>query len=219
VKQVLHIFRKDVRHLWPSITIVILLAIGHAVFDVESWPVYNPGTDRTNAIASLLNMLLPLSLWFLIAQLIFQEALPGDRQFWLTRPYRWGDLLAAKILFVFVFGSVPMFLSDWYILAAQRLGAFDDVPMLFLRQVLFAALFLLPAFALATVTSGLLQFVLAWFILLLVLVSELVWGSHRASVEVAGGEVFVLIFGNTQRDARRPPGWCCLQSPVRPCQS
>ena len=154
MKQVLHIFRKDVRHLWPSILIVMVLAGLHAVFDVLSWPVYFPETNRTNAIASLLGILLPLGLWFLIAQSIFEEALPGDRQFWLTRPYRWGNLLTAKILFVLLFGSVPLFLSDCYILGVQRLGVFDDVPTLLLHQALLAALFLLPAFALATLAAG-----------------------------------------------------------------
>jgi hypothetical protein len=197
MKRVLHIFRKDVRHLWPSILIVMVLAGMHAVFDVLSWPVYNPETNRTNAIASLLGILLPLGLWFLIAQLIFQEALPGDRQFWLTRPYRWGNLLAAKVLFVFVFGSIPLFLSDCYILGVQRLGVFDDVPTLFLRQGLLAALFLLPAFALATVTSGLLQFVLAWFVLLLVMVMEMVLMSHGSSVVVSSVVPYLLAFTAT----------------------
>ena len=167
------------------------------MFDVLSWPVYNPETNRTNAIAGLLNMLVPLSLWFLIAQLIFQEALPGDRQFWLTRPYRWTNLLAAKILFVAVFGSVPLFLCDCYILGVQRLGVLEDVPMLLLRQGLLAALFLLPALALAAVTSGLLQFVLAWFIALLVLVAELVLESHGAVFVVSSGAPFVCILAAT----------------------
>jgi hypothetical protein len=177
--------------------IVIVLAGLHAVFDVLSWPVYNPETNRTNAIAGLLGILLPLGLWFLIAQLIFQEALPGDRQFWLTRPYRWTNLLAAKILFVVIFGSVPLFLADCYILGVQRLGVFDDVPRLLLRQALLAALFLLPALALATLTSGLLQFVLAWFIGLLVLVAQLVLSSHGTGFVVSSGEAFVFVFATT----------------------
>ncbi len=197
MKQVLHIFRKDVRHLWPSILIVMVLVGLHAAFDVLSWPVYFPETNRTNAIASLLGILLPLGLWFLIAQSIFEEALPGDRQFWLTRPYRWGNLLTAKILFVLLFGSVPLFLSDCYILGVQRLGVFDDMPTLLLHQVLLAALFLLPAFALATLTSGLLQFVLAWFVLLLAMVMETVLMSHGSSFVVSSGVPYLFAFTAT----------------------
>ena len=172
----------------------MVLAGLHAVFDVLSWPVYFPETNRTNAIASLLGILLPLGLWFLIAQSIFEEALPGDRQFWLTRPYRWGNLLTAKILFVLLFGSVPLFLSDCYILGVQRLGVFDDVPTLLLHQALLAALFLLPAFALATLTSGLLQFVLAWFVLLLATVMETVLMSHGSSFVVSSGVPYLFAF-------------------------
>jgi hypothetical protein len=194
VKQVLHIFRKDVRHLWLNIVVVVLLSIAHAVFDVLSWPVDLPGIVRANEIAYLLNILLPLGLWFLIAQLVFQEALPGDRQFWLTRPYRWTSLLASKILFVIVFAAVPLFVSDCYILAAQGFAVWGVFPTLLLRQLAVAALFLLPSLTLATLTTGLAQFVLAWFILLLVFILEMVLEFRSSSFDVGSGVVFVSSF-------------------------
>ncbi len=170
--QILHIFRKDVRHLWAHISVVLMLIIAHAVFAVRSWPVDVPRIVRINGIASVLIMLLPLGISFLIALLIFQEALPGERQFWLTRPYRWPKLLASKVLFIAVFINVPLFLSDCYVLGAQSFPVFTALPCLLLRQVFLTALFILPSFAIAAVTAGVAQFMLAWFALLLALIFE-----------------------------------------------
>jgi hypothetical protein len=197
MEQVLHIFRKDVRHLWPRIVVVLLLMMAHAFFDVRSSPDYGPETNRANSMLNVFNMLLPLGMWLLIAWLIFEEALPDDRQFWLTRPYRWPKLLVAKVLFILVFINIPLFLSDCYILGAQGFPVLGVFPDLLRRQLILTTLFILPSFALATITTGVSQFLLAWFILLLVPISESMlesaWSRHAASVEIQGGSVFVAV--------------------------
>lgn len=177
MSQVFHIFKKDVRHLWPRIVIVLLLMAAHAYYDIRSVPYEIPETRTINTLAMLLSMVLPLAMWFLIASAIIEEALPGDRQFWLTRPYRRTSLFAAKVLFILVFISVPLFLSDCYILATQGFMVAGVLAKLLLRQLLLAALFILPSFTLATVATGIVQFVLAWFILLLALILETIIGS------------------------------------------
>ncbi len=170
MEQILRIFRKDIRHLWPSILIVLALVAVHAAFDARNSPIGH-GPERIDSISTLLNMLLPLAIWFLIAQVIFQEAIPGKQQFWLTRPYYWGKLLGSKVLFVAVFISVPLFLSDCYILAAQGLPVRGVFIELLFRQVIVAMVSVLPSFVLAALTTGLAQFLLAWFLLLLAVVS------------------------------------------------
>jgi hypothetical protein len=200
MEQVLHILRKDLRHLWPRVLVVLMLITAHAVFEVRGSPVNLPATNRVNAISSLLSMLLPLALCFLIAWAIFEEALPGDRQFWLTRPYRWFQLLVSKVLFVVAFISVPLFLSDCSILGAQGLPVLDVFPRLLLRQLILTALFILPSFAVATVTTGVSQFVVAWAILLLVLLVELIlsaawWGN--TSFDSGGSLPFFAVLGLT----------------------
>ena len=45
-------------------------------------------------------LLLPIAAWVLIARVIHAEALPGTQQFWLTRPYSRGSLLAARPCFL-----------------------------------------------------------------------------------------------------------------------
>jgi hypothetical protein len=170
MRQALHIFRKDIRHLWPRAVLVLLLVVIHAFLDVRSLPVQLPQTMRVNTALSALHMLLPLGVWFLIAWVIFQEPLPGDRQFWLTRPYRWPALLASKLLFVLTFVSIPLFLSDCYILGAQGFPVLSVFPRLLLRQLFLAAVLILPAFAIAAVTRGVTQFLLGWFALVFALV-------------------------------------------------
>ncbi len=172
MRQILHIFRKDVRQLWLPIVVVLLLTAAFAIFDILHTPISTPETARINQIASLLSLLLTFAWWYLIAVLIYQEVLPGDRQFWLTRPYSWKALLGAKILFILVFLNVPLFISDCFILGTQGFPVLADIPGLIFRQIPLSVLLVLPSFALATVTSGFTQFVLAWFLIFLGTLAE-----------------------------------------------
>jgi hypothetical protein len=192
VDQTLHIFRKDVRHRWPQISVVLLLFVLHAVFDVRSSPVYDPDTKLANSLSSLLNVLLPLAMWFLIALVVFQEELPGNRQYWPTRPYKKSSLLAAKILFLIIFINVPLFLSDCCILGFQDFAVIGVMPRILLRQIPLTILFILPSLAIATLTAGLAQFFLAWFCVFLAPIVELVAlesarSSRGPGIAFAGG--------------------------------
>ncbi len=184
--QTLHIFRKDLRHLWPRVIAVLLLMMAHAYFEPRRLPIYLSGMRGTNGISTTLDLLLPVAIWFLIAWVIFQEPLSGDRQFWLTRPYRWPQLLASKVLFVFLFISVPLFISECYILAAQGFPVITVLPRLLLRQLIVAGLFVLPSFVIATVTTGVSQFVIAWVVLLVALVSATVLATNLSGSNMIG---------------------------------
>lgn len=190
MKQALHVFRKDVRQLWLPITILLLLVVAHAVFDVLRSPLDTPETARINQIASLLSTALVLAWWYLIAVVIYQEPLPGDRQFWVTRPYYWGSLLGAKLLFVLTFFSVPLLISDCCILWAQHFSALANISLLLLRQFPLILSLVLPSFVIATATTGLAQYVLAWFLLLLGLLAETLLlhpiGSVSVDISVPG---------------------------------
>src|SRR5439155_1011099 len=75
--------------------------------------------------------LLLLAAWgFLLALLVLEEPLVGDRQFWITRPYRWPALLAAKLVFAALFIHLPSLLADCAILAAR---SFSPVAVLVLQ--------------------------------------------------------------------------------------
>lgn len=162
MRQALHIFKKDVRHLWFEIVVVITVVAAFAFTGARRalWLV-DPVTNRI-AAWTLVLILLPLAWWTLIARVIHDEVLPGDSQFWITRPYSWKSLLGAKALFILAFISLPMLLADGVIVRAyglHPLGA--ELPGLLWGQVLLAIVFVLPIAALSALTTGLVQLIFA----------------------------------------------------------
>ena len=173
MNQVLHILRKDIRHLWPWIVAVFIMVAIHAQFDVRTIPVNTLEAARDKAVLQILNMLLPLGIAFLVANLVFEEPLPGDRQFWIVRPYDWRKLLASKALFIVLFVNVPLFFSDCYILATQSFPVLGVLQDLLLRQIFLTMFFVLPSLVIASVTIGVGQFVFGWLTVLLALICQL----------------------------------------------
>ncbi len=154
MRQALHIFRKDLRHLRWEILVVLGAVAGltyttirAAEMDV-SWRGY-----------SVMAYLLPVAWWVLVARLVFAEPLPGDTQFWVTRPYSWKSLLAAKVLFVLAFVNLPKLVSDAVVLWANGFDLPAEVPGFLWSQLLLLAVFVLPAAALCAVTTGFVQLV------------------------------------------------------------
>src|SRR5512146_3310756 len=101
MKQILHIFSKDVRRLWIEILLLVAAAALFAWVVPKGWRsgdlyVINP----FEGISRVVYLVLPLSWCLIIGRLIHGETLVGDRQFWLTRPYEWPNLLAAKVIFI-----------------------------------------------------------------------------------------------------------------------
>src|ERR1022692_3998165 len=151
----LHIFRKDVRHLWPHAAACVILMALAAILD----PTY-ASRGQSTAYSLLAGFALPLACWNLIIAAIHEEKLPGDRQYWLTRPYSWKDLLAAKALFVVAFVNLPLF--AWHVAAFAAVGIplGEHLPSLLWRQVFFSAFYILPVAALAAITRSLGQVIL-----------------------------------------------------------
>jgi hypothetical protein len=147
MRQAWHIFRKDVAHLWPHVTIVLLLVTAFIVLN----------TDEQQAMLSreLLGVLVPAAYAWLIVMVVHQEALPGHRQFWLTRPYDRGSLVAAKILFILMFVCGSMLAKDVLMAARLRPPGIADIPGLLLRQLAWTSWVVLPAFAAGVVTRNL----------------------------------------------------------------
>src|SRR5580692_2001027 len=147
--QALHIFKKDLRHLRIDIAVVLALIALFAYADSHASPVWNDRNRAINATAQMLSILLPVSWLYLIARLVHAEPLVGDRQFWLTRPYQWPSLLAAKALFIISVISVPKAITDAIIISARGLALSHYLPGFALRELLVAIVMLLPFAALA----------------------------------------------------------------------
>jgi len=151
--QALHIFRKDVRRFVYEIGVLAVLtcawAWAHIAHDVRRDWYYN-----------LSGVILSLGWWYLIARLVQEEPLAGDRQFWVTRPYSRGSLLAAKVLFVVAFINVPLLLAGFAILGAAGYRPLAYSPNFLWMQLTFTAVALLLPAAVASLTRSLAQFVL-----------------------------------------------------------
>ena len=121
MRQALHIFYKDIRQFRYDVILTLVLTATFAWYTGHRTPLLGFQTDRLNVVADLLGLLLPFAWGYLVARAIYGEPLPGDRQFWVTRPYRWKSLLGAKVLFIAAFVTLPLLLSDCVILSLQGL--------------------------------------------------------------------------------------------------
>ena len=161
MRQMLHIFRKDVRRHWLEILLSVLAVGVWAAVTPREWsPVWSPGTKNIPFVLPLIVML--LLWWVMIARVVQGEPLVGDRQFWVTRPYRRWSLLGAKVLFVVVFVLGPLLVAQVYLLMRAGFGfSADWIPALLWMHLGLVIVLVLPCFALAAVTENLVQFVLA----------------------------------------------------------
>jgi len=159
--QTLHILRKDVRHLLPEITISLSLVAIFGWIAPASWPGYltkmaYPGAQfgAPAMIGGLLHVLIPLSWLILISRVVHDESLVGDKQFWVTRPYTWYSLLAAKLLFIASFICLPLLLAQMFLVHYAGLPVLASLPGLVANIGMIALCFLLPFTVLAAVTSS-----------------------------------------------------------------
>jgi hypothetical protein len=151
--QSLHILRKDIRHLWVDLTIYAGLLIASSATIPMRWN----GAGTSNAalmfFAGLLNVLIPLLWLVLIARLIHDESLVGDQQFWITRPYTWGSLVSAKLLFILLCLVLPFALTQWAVVLQGGLNPLRTIPGQLLVLLLTALIVWLPFTVVAAVTS------------------------------------------------------------------
>jgi hypothetical protein len=152
VKQALRIFLKDVRGLWGLITL-LMAAIGcFALLDAAG---------SSNAVIAV-ELIVMVSVWFLIGRAIHEDGLADDNEFWLTRPYDRGSLLAAKALMAVFVVAVPLLIANAAILAIQSLSIPTNLGGLALRQLYISFWLIAPPFAISSITRTAAQNVLAW---------------------------------------------------------
>jgi len=193
MNQVWNIFRKDARHHWPETATSLALLATFAWLDIRSWN--HPDNLAATSFFSLLSLrllpglvdaLLPISWMFLIVRVVQGEPLVGDRQFWVTRPYDWRQLLAAKALFALAFINFPFFCTDVFLLARAGFHPTHYIVGLLWIQLMWIFFFFLATAALAAVTTSLPQLLLAALFVALYMVGMAAFSQVIPQTDFAG---------------------------------
>src|SRR5881392_99204 len=95
MNQAWHIFKKDLRHLRFEAVLMTALVLAWS----QTAAFRKPQTGEALP-EGWLTLITAIAAVVVITRVVHSEAIPGDRQFWLTRPYRWTSLLGAKLAFV-----------------------------------------------------------------------------------------------------------------------
>lgn len=153
MRQSIHILLKDVRHLRSEIALFLVAA---AIYAWAGSRLPDPmlGPQWLVAVAAV----------FVIARVIHSEPIPGDDQFWVTRPYSRISLAGAKLLFIVAFVCAPVCAAQIIMIVASGFPFVSEVPGLLWSQVL---IFVGSSFiaALAAMTSGTVLFMFAALLL------------------------------------------------------
>jgi hypothetical protein len=171
MNQIIHVFRKDVRRHWLELSISLVLLAAFAWREPREWKSAFDTDPLSHFLSGVLSVLVPISWSLLIVRIIHGESLVGDRQFWVTRPYEWKKLLAAKILCLLLFINIPFFIVDAILLRLAGFPLASYIPGLLWMQILMTAVLFLPAAALASVTSSISQVLITALAVMLYIVS------------------------------------------------
>jgi hypothetical protein len=147
-----HIFKKDWKLMWQSAAAVVALQLAYAFIQLKGeFGKGNPVLDEFHTLLMLLWLIAGI-IW--VVTLVHQDALPGTRQDWLTRPIRRIDVLVAKVMFAAlvmqgstVAGDLLQGLGDGFS-PAQALRA------ALLRAAIGFIAITLPALVIGTLTQG-----------------------------------------------------------------
>src|SRR3954451_590492 len=144
MRQTLHLFKKDVLYLRYELCLMLALTV-ICTLSHQWW------TQGLLLVAAM----------YLIERVVHAEPIPGENQFWITRPYGRSNLIGSKILFIVVFVNLPIFLIQALIVFSAGFEPRAVVAGLIWSQIYFLLLFSLPVAALASITRGILPFILS----------------------------------------------------------
>lgn len=183
--QVLHIFKKDIRRHWPEILISLALLALYTHRELHPWRnsldyVFSRSFYFFVVTGQYVAPALIIFWVFLVVRVVQSESLVGDRQWWVTKPYVWWELLLAKLLFIFVFICVPLFHVQIFLLHHFHFPVFANCPALF--RTLSSLFLLLVCFCLllAGLTKNLAQLLMVVGVMALVLIASALWASQSS---------------------------------------
>lgn len=149
------IVRKDCGQLWLLMTGVTLAQVTNAAIWFTLGPFKEPRGLVT--VASLFSVVTLLGMAALVVAVVQQDVVPGVWQDWLVRPIRRGDLLTAKLLFVVLVVQGPALFADLTHGLVAGFGFRDALIAALSRSTVMLLVFELPVFAIAAMTSTLVQ--------------------------------------------------------------
>jgi len=178
MNQILHIFKKDTRRHWPEILISLALLAMFTRHELHPWQnIASRGFSSPLFFifdGRIITPALVLFWAYLTLRVVQGESLVGDRQWWVTKPYEWSNLLAAKLLFILVFIFVPLFHVQLFLLQHFEFPILPNLwGILWMQGSLFFVL-CLPSLLLASLTKNLSQALLVVLSILL-LVAGIAW--------------------------------------------
>ena len=198
MQQILYIFKKDTWRHGPEILISLAL-LGLYARIVTHHTDYDPLHPSYFPWAQISEGTLPplmVIFWiFLSIRLVQGETLVGDTQWWVTKPYEWWKLLAAKEIFLLAFIAAPLFLVQLYLLHHAGFPIHSHFFGVLQMQLALALILFLPAVALASLTKSLGQ---AFIVLLIVFVLFSTITSQLSKVPNSGMLSAVDGLGETQ---------------------
>jgi ABC-2 family transporter protein len=92
-----HIFKKDWKLMWKPAAVVVALQLAYAFIQTTSE--FGKGNLVLEEFHTMLMYLWLIAGMMWVVMLVQQDALPGTKQDWLTRPIRRMEVLLAKVLF------------------------------------------------------------------------------------------------------------------------
>jgi hypothetical protein len=154
-----------------------MAALVAAIQTGREWAVFSSGLFGLNPAAEAL--LQPLTLaWFvgiaaLAAAVVHQDAIPGVDQDWLIRPLHRTELLLAKLAFLALTISVPMFVLDFAHAMAMGMPIASSTEASLWKELFVFACFIVPVVALASTTRNMTELVIVGGALVLGFASSL----------------------------------------------
>ena len=128
---VLHILRKDFRHLHLLVGVWFLLTVLATGVAVQFLNSLGPGRYDGNSGLAFLVLIAAetMVLATIVSKLVHDDSIVGSTAFWLSRPISKGTLLASKILFLGIVIVLPQKLVLLY--AASHLDIGGSLPLNF----------------------------------------------------------------------------------------
>lgn len=156
---ILHIVKKDWRLLrWLVIGLAALAILAElARYQLHAVGYYGHSQP--------LDILLLLGWAALIVAAVHQDAIPGTRQDWLTRPIERFDLLAAKLVFVLLLVQAPSFIANVTDVLASGFSLPQAIGAAAARGASLFVAVTLVALALAAVTKNMYEFIIQAIVL------------------------------------------------------